>query len=332
MGASTCRAKNHTRRYDTCCHVARFPGARRQFSTYHRLAAPVMMLVDPPRTEAAPLLPDCNLGGPTVIMTGQAVNLSGWRLTNSDTSVEPDAKNLWFGWPPCDTEGNVTVKPAHSMTIYPKSQEAPCGYTFELAFRDEVNLFQPDKNGGTSLTWNVKWGNSEMGSAIRRMPDGVYRFLPENKPILDVMKDTGSYSIFLEALQVTGLAEQLAGASDPDYQGPPGPPVPPERSEERRRRKKKKKTKKKKKKRRRTTAGRVREEEGRRWKRRRRERKKKKSKKKRTTTDDETPNTTSPEEEKKKKNKKRKKRKRKRKMKRKNRRGTTKRRRRRRLL
>eukprot|EP00798_Chlamydomonas_sp_ICE-L_P030316 gene30314-35309_t len=60
------------------------------------------------------------------------------------------------------------------------------------------------------------------------MPDGPYRFLPENKPILDVMKDTGRYSIFLEALQVTGLAAQLAGASDPDYPGPPGPPVPPE--------------------------------------------------------------------------------------------------------
>jgi hypothetical protein len=71
----------------------------------------------------------------TLAAAGQTANLTGWRITNSDTRTEEAAMNLVFGLSPCESAGNSTIEPSRSLTLYPRSDTAPCGYPFALSFR-----------------------------------------------------------------------------------------------------------------------------------------------------------------------------------------------------
>jgi hypothetical protein len=137
---------------------------------------------------------------------GQNANLTGWRLTDSDTrNVEAAqvcasastltlrllfalsvlinsntipanmphhththnaAQNFVFGTKPCDTADNTTIAPGGTLELTPKSDTNPCGFPFGVSFRDEINLF----DGAGTLVASAKWGSATQGAAQRLLP------------------------------------------------------------------------------------------------------------------------------------------------------------------
>lgn len=77
-------------------------------------------------------------GTPLVVLRntgGQTANLTGWRLTDSDTRTVEAAMNYVFGAPPCTDPSNYTIDPSRTLTLYPKSDANPCGFAFGISFR-----------------------------------------------------------------------------------------------------------------------------------------------------------------------------------------------------
>ncbi|KAF5840958.1 hypothetical protein DUNSADRAFT_14982 [Dunaliella salina] len=102
-------------------------------------------------------------------------------------------QNLRFGQSEvCNNKGNTTIDPTETLVLKPQSEQEP-------------------SNGAEAYPGEPK-----------------YQKVPENKPVLEILQDLGIYKTFLEALKSSGLAEQLGGANDPDYPGPPPKPTGPE--------------------------------------------------------------------------------------------------------
>lgn len=66
---------------------------------------------------------------------GQTANLTGYRLTDSDTRPVAAANNFVFGADTDCTGGNITIVPTGSLTLRPKNDSNPCGFSFGVAFR-----------------------------------------------------------------------------------------------------------------------------------------------------------------------------------------------------
>ena len=70
------------------------------------------------------------------------------------------------------------------------------------ALRDEINLL--DDNGARVSA--VGWGESAIGTSIRRLQDGSYVTLAEDVNIIEVLRSMGEFEILIEALEVSGSA------------------------------------------------------------------------------------------------------------------------------
>ncbi|PNH00368.1 hypothetical protein TSOC_013811, partial [Tetrabaena socialis] len=165
-----------------------------------------------PAANASPLIVLRNVGG-------QTANLTGWRLTDSDTRTVGAAMNLIFGAPSCTGPSNVAIDPSRTLTLQPKNESNPCGFPFGISFRDEVNLFDP----AGKLVATAKWPNAEMGTALHLQADGSYDALSETVGVMDVLRATGRHKIFLDALVATGLDKKLVAPTAADYQLPEKP-------------------------------------------------------------------------------------------------------------
>lgn len=66
---------------------------------------------------------------------GQTANLTGYRLTDSDTRPVAAANDFIFGSDPSCIGGNVTILPTGSLVLRPKNDTNLCGFTFGIAFR-----------------------------------------------------------------------------------------------------------------------------------------------------------------------------------------------------
>ncbi|GFH16771.1 LTD domain-containing protein [Haematococcus lacustris] len=66
---------------------------------------------------------------------GQTANITGFRLTDSDTRNVEAAQNLVFGRDVCNTYGNTTIEPGRAMELVPRTNSTPCGFPFGISFR-----------------------------------------------------------------------------------------------------------------------------------------------------------------------------------------------------
>lgn len=87
----------------------------------------------------------CNIGG-------QTCNITGWRVTDSDTAEGPSSQGLIFGEAPC--AGNTTLIPTECIRLLPlETPNVTCGFEFAVSFRDEVNLFDESSRLVAKVSW-----------------------------------------------------------------------------------------------------------------------------------------------------------------------------------
>lgn len=156
---------------------------------------------------------------------GQTQDLKGWRLVDS----EGDGPNAFkFGQEGC--EDFSSIAPSEKLEILPETEDQPCGFVFNVNFRDQVSLL----NAAGEVAANVSWDALQQGEVIKLFPDGNYRVLEESGDVIATLEALGNYTIFLQALEKLKLTEQLMAETDPDYDGvqfpepPPPPPLDPQ--------------------------------------------------------------------------------------------------------
>jgi len=136
---------------------------------------------------------------------GSTANITGWTLTDS-TMRQPRVftdKGL------CDTH---LLVPLEKLKL---TKGEKCGFDFTVS--STVRLFDADEVLKGRVSWSPSVVMPYAGYEIRLFPDGKYRKIRNEGTILEVMKSTGLFSIFLEALDRTQIAANLTVAEDPDY-------------------------------------------------------------------------------------------------------------------
>ena len=141
----------------------------------------------------------------------ESVDLAGWTL--SDASGR---ESLVFGErPACPT----VVAPGNKLELTPRGDDEPCGLPFTVSFSDKLTLAD---SSGREVS-SVEWQGSQQGTAMQLMPDGTYVLIRESGTLLDTLRSAGVFTILVEALEATGLAEELSAATDPEFRGSRAP-------------------------------------------------------------------------------------------------------------
>ncbi|CAG9464727.1 unnamed protein product [Pedinophyceae sp. YPF-701] len=136
----------------------------------------------------------------------------GWRLTDANPVREPYV----FG-PQSGCTRQAFLEPLESVRLEKATREKPCGFDFILGPSDSVRLFDAEGNEVTRVTWRAR---PPPGHEIRLMPGGKYRPVLRDGSVLDVMRSSGLFTIFLEALDALDLRAALSRPVDPDWSGP----------------------------------------------------------------------------------------------------------------
>lgn len=65
----------------------------------------------------------------------------------------------------------------------------------------------------------VSWQQSRQGTAIQLLPDGTYTLVRESGTVMDTLRSAGLFTTLVQALEATGLAQELSAPTDPDFKG-----------------------------------------------------------------------------------------------------------------
>lgn len=161
-------------------------------------------------------------GHDTVVLRnigGQPADIAGW------TVVDNEDENQFVMEPSEQCPQFSTIPSGGKLVIEVKRDDNPCGFDFNLNFKDRFKLM--DAEGNVVLA--IAWESFEEATALKRTHLGKYIRVPEDLTVVDLLSNIGDYKIFLEALKVHKLDSLLNVASDPNYDGPdlPAPPPPP---------------------------------------------------------------------------------------------------------
>lgn len=151
---------------------------------------------------------------------GQPADIKGWVLSDDNAS------NTEFVFEPTEECPQFeTIEPAGKLEISASSETNPCGFEFNLSFKDSIKLM--DASG--EVVQGISWESFDEATALKRVSSGAYTRVPEDAPVLDLLSSLGNFKIFLKAVEVLKLDKLLHAPSDPDYEGPmlPSPPPPP---------------------------------------------------------------------------------------------------------
>ncbi|GMH37164.1 hypothetical protein BSKO_05037 [Bryopsis sp. KO-2023] len=125
---------------------------------------------------------------------GQTAAISGWTLADSSGTefvLQPSKQCPQFD----------TIAPADELKVAGNDEDSefdPCGFNFNLGFRDFIKL--SDAEG--SLIQEMEWEGVDKGSALRRQHDGSYTMVPEDESVLNLLNSLGNYTFFLDALKI----------------------------------------------------------------------------------------------------------------------------------
>ncbi|GMH33014.1 hypothetical protein BSKO_00848 [Bryopsis sp. KO-2023] len=169
----------------------------------------------PPRVVFERVLPFPEKGANDIVVLrnigGQTADLRGWWMVDALEGSRP----FVFGEKLMCDEYEF-IPPAGRLTMSVLSRHNRCGFLFNLSVRDTLYLYNADDE----LVDVLMWGSSERGQALRRQPNGFFQWFSERRNVLETLRDMGTYTIFLEALKVTGLDQTLSATARRYYSGP----------------------------------------------------------------------------------------------------------------